>query len=182
MHGFSGGDWKLTQHKMLMSCCVSCTSQCLCPAVEVRDLDFMPLSFRRHIEGSTNVQYYRWIEGWNLWKVARRFMFTFFGVVGTGETGADLPLHLIRVLREEPLHVAASHGSGGCGAGSPRCGCRHYRMRSCAAPPVRAEPNPHFAEEILEVSDPKRGVVLLCNLGGHLEEDYGPSPHGYQTR
>jgi rhodanese-related sulfurtransferase len=79
-----------------------------------------------HIEGSVNVQYYRWIEGWNLWKFARRFMFTFFGVVGT-------------------------------------------------------EPNPEFVHEIMEVADPRKGVVLACNLGGHLEE-YGPSPHGYQTR
>lgn len=33
----------------------------------------------------------------------------------------------------------------------------------------------------MEVANPVKGAVLICNLGGHLDE-YGPSPHGYQTR
>lgn len=38
----------------------------------------------RFIEGSKNIQFYRPIEGWDLWKMARRANFALFMTEGTG--------------------------------------------------------------------------------------------------
>lgn len=38
-----------------------------------------------HVPGSTNVEFYRLIEGWDLVKIARRALFAFFGVLNGTE-------------------------------------------------------------------------------------------------
>jgi len=48
---------------------------------------------------------------------------------------------------------------------------------------VGTEPNTDFLNQAAAVvPDASQGAVLVCNLGGNLDPDYGPSPYGYQTR
>ena len=58
------------------------------------------LCFCRFIEGSKNIQFYRPIEGWDLWKVARRANFALFMTEGTGAWCLCL-----EVVRDQSLSV-----------------------------------------------------------------------------
>ena len=47
---------------------------------------------------------------------------------------------------------------------------------------MRTEANPSFLDEVREVSDPNKRVVLVCNMGGNLDPAYAPSKFGMQSR
>lgn len=48
---------------------------------------------------------------------------------------------------------------------------------------VGTEANVDFLDQAAaSIPDPAKGAVLVCNLGGNLDADYGPSRFGYQTR
>lgn len=48
---------------------------------------------------------------------------------------------------------------------------------------VGTELNEDFLDQsAAAILDPIKGAVLVCNLGGSLDPNYGPSKFGYQTR
>ncbi len=113
--------------------------------------------------------------GWALWQIMRRIGFTVFGVVGTEANTAFLDQAVAAVPDPAKVPIAIrGPGRALVGMADEPAECPAH------APGVLAEAVDACDCSLLRGA--AQGAVLVCNLGGNLDSDYGPSPYGYQTR